>query len=76
MSEQYAVDLGDDENPYDVVLEKGKQQGLEQGRAALLFVAKGVLAETELRYFEKRPVSSELLDELRETIAERLATAS
>lgn len=31
MSRHYGIDIGPDENPYDVVLEKGLQQGLEKG---------------------------------------------
>jgi flagellar biosynthesis/type III secretory pathway protein FliH len=92
MSGQYALELDPDENPYDVVLEKGREQGLEQGLErgleqglergleqglergfhALLFVARKVLTAKEVEQFENQPVSEELVDELREVIAQQL----
>jgi hypothetical protein len=72
MSGQYALELEPDENPYDIVLEKGREQGLERGFHALLFVARKVLTAREVEQFENRPVSEELVDELRQVIAQRL----
>lgn len=80
MSGQYALELGADENPYEITLEKGREQGLEQGvqrglgqgLAALLFIAESLLTPGELDRFRAQPASTELLNELRLTIAERI----